>query len=291
MFSIFRKDKPEIEYPNGYKVYTTQFDQVIAGAFTGERQKRLAKRVAAFDRYFEDYKAEFDIEAVKLAGSLRRRVSDRPFGDTVVSILVDHSGSMRGQRGLFCLLTVSVVSEFLSRLDVHHEILGFTTSSWHGGLSRKRWISRGKIENPGRLCDLLHIVYRDAEASSPGAPYSIRMLLDDYVLKENIDGEALLWAASRLEKCKQPRKIILHFSDGAPVDNSTLSSNPADILQEHMHAVIRELSMHPDYRLGGIGIDHDVKSYFFDSVALSSAEAISDELLPFVVRLLSTADS
>ena len=147
------------------------------------------------------------------------------------------------------------------------------------------------MENPGRLCDLLHIVYRDADVSSPGAPHSIRMMLDDYVLKENIDGEALLWAASRLEKCKQSQKIILHFSDGAPVDDSTLSSNPADILQKHMKAVVRELSMRPGYMLGGVGIDHDVQSYFLDSVALSSAEAISDELLPFVVRLLSAEDT
>ncbi|WP_421859028.1 cobaltochelatase CobT-related protein [Oricola sp.] len=287
MFSDFFDNRPEIEYPNGYKVYTTKFDKAVKAQFPDEVRQRLAGKIAKLNRFVEENRIDADIKALKLIGTLRKRVEDRPFDDTVVSILLDHSGSMRDQRAMFCILAVSVLTDFLSRLDIRHEILGFTTSSWHGGRSRKRWRLRGRYKNPGRLCDLLHIVYRDASDSRLGAPCCLSMMLNDKLLKENVDGEALLWAASRLDQGIKARKIILHFSDGAPVDDSTLAINPPDILHKHMIAVVGDLSARPGYRVGGVGIDYDVKRYFPECISISSIDSIADELLPFVANLLS----
>jgi cobaltochelatase CobT len=146
---------------------------------------------------------------------------------------MDHSGSLRGQRAIIATALAQVVADFWSRLGIRYEILGFTTRSWKGGQSRQAWQAAGSPPDPGRLCDLLYIIYRSADSTNPGAPWTMHNLLRRDLLKENIDGEAIMWAARRLRDCRETRKLLVVVSDGVPADDSTLLANDPEFLVRH----------------------------------------------------------
>lgn len=205
---------------------------------------------------------------------------------TVVSILVDHSGSLRGQRAVVACVLTEVMADILSRVGVRYEILGFTTAEWKGGKSRKRWLQMGRPPKPGRLCDLLHIVYRAASETIPGAPYSIRHLLRNDLLKENVDGEALFWASERLKSLDADHNVIVVISDGVPVDDSTLNENSPDILFDHLKDIIGDLRETPGFGVAGIGIDHQLDRLYPNSLTIETLEQVSSELPSFLSSLL-----
>ncbi|KQW85910.1 hypothetical protein ASC89_02255 [Devosia sp. Root413D1] len=185
--------------------------------------------------------------------------------DTVVTVLVDHSGSMRHDGILSAVSILELTELLLGKLGIHLEVLGFTTTSWKGGRSRELWLERGRPPSPGRLCDLLHIVYRPASSVEPG-PASDRYLamLRQRLLRENVDGEALLWAAARLRTVPARRRILLVLSDGAPGDDSTISQNGVQFLD--LQEVVEALQHAGDIHLCAIGIGHDVAPYYPNAV-------------------------
>ena len=183
-------------------------------------------------------------------------------------------------------ITVELLADILQRVGLRYEILGFTTDEWHGGQSRKRWHLMGSPPHPGRLNDILRIIYRDAAASNPGAPYALRHLLRNTLLKENIDGEALFWASERLKAQNTPRNVLITLSDGAPVDDSTLNENPPDFLMAHLEAVIHDLHPTPGITLAGIGIDHDLAPLYPHSLKFDRMDQLPATLPPFLTSLL-----
>ena len=202
------------------------------------------------------------------------------FMDTVVSILIDNSGSMRGRPIALAAMSADLAARALERCGVRCEILGFTTRNWKGGLSARKWIAEGRISRPGRINDLLHIVYKSANSSYRHAYKNLALMLKDGLLKENVDGEALLWAAHRLHARRESRKILLVISDGAPVDQATLGANEDPrYLDSHLRQVITGLETAGQIELSAIGIKHDVQGYYADAALIDNAEALGEALL------------
>tara|TARA_Y100000590_G_scaffold469925_1_gene660725 strand:- start:524 stop:2302 length:1779 start_codon:yes stop_codon:yes gene_type:complete len=204
---------------------------------------------------------------------------DTEFRDTVVSILVDSSGSMRGRSMTVAAICADIISTTLERCNVKTEVLGFTTKQWKGGESRKRWVEAGKPENPGRLNDLRHIVFKSADTSWRRGQKNFGLMLREGLLKENVDGEALIWAHDRLVKRQEQRKILMVISDGAPVDDSTLSTNPNNYLDLHLRQVIHSIETQSPVKLIAIGIGHDVTRYYQKAVTIHRAEELGGVML------------
>ncbi len=230
---------------------------------------------------------EFDLEEGILdAGKLSRVVvnpllplsfkieHDTDFRDTVVSLLIDNSGSMRGRPITVAAMCADILARTLERCAVKTEILGFTTRAWKGGQSREKWLGEGKPQNPGRLNDLRHIVYKAADAPWRRARKSLGLMMREGLLKENIDGEALLWAHNRLIARPEQRRILMVISDGAPVDDSTLSVNPGNYLERHLRQVIEAIETQSSVELIAIGIGHDVTRYYRRAVTIVDAEQL-----------------
>ena len=275
-----------------YKVFTDRYDRVIKADDLDEvigigdllawsRTERRYEETAA------EWIAAAGLAAIPVVDEIRQSWSRGESSDHVASLLVDHSGSLRGQKAILACVLVDVLADFLERLGIRYEILGFTTSSWKGGKSRRRWNYFLRPNNPGRLCDLLHIVYRMAHDTAPGAPRSIRNILRPSLLKENVDGEAIQWAVRRLEDCKEQHKTIIVISDGAPVDDSTLLANSEEYLENHLVEVVKQLQGQPDFRIGGIGIDYDVDRYYARSAVLRSLGDLDGHLMQFVGDLIA----
>jgi cobaltochelatase CobT len=246
----FARRKPDEPDRHGYYVYTTQFDVVVTADQLDDAKGPLSAQVKAeYEQVrrlvWENtlaWRTVADIAALDSAARIQHAMSKDQLKDTAITLLVDHSGSMRGQNALLTVVAVDVVTDMLVRLGVQIEILGFTTMSWHGGLSRKLWKSSGRPKNPGRLCDLLHIIYKSFD-DLPGP--SRRALLNMFrpdLLKENVDGEAIEWASGRLLERPETNKIMIMLSDGAPCDDSTLSVNDANFLFDHFKQVVAETS-------------------------------------------------
>lgn len=206
--------------------------------------------------------------------------------DLVVSLLIDHSGSLRNGSGVLAYSVVEVAAAYLSRLGIPHEILGFTTTTWRGGLSRQKWLDAGKPSHPGRLCDLLHIIYKSADETYPGAPSELTNLLCESLLKENIDGEAIEWAAKRLRDRPEARKLIIVVSDGAAVDDSTLSANSLDTLAKHLRSTISVLSSEQGFRIAAIGLKFDVSRYYPRHLTISTQNGHENALVAFLNQCL-----
>jgi len=208
--------------------------------------------------------------------------SDTRFRDTVVTLLIDNSGSMRGRPISIAAICADVLARTLERCGVSCEILGFTTRAWKGGQSREKWIADGKPVNPGRLNDLRHIVYKTADAPWRRTRKNLGLMLREGLLKENIDGEAVLWAHNRLIGRPEERRILMVISDGAPVDDSTLSANPGNYLEQHLREVIGWIESRSPVELIAIGIGHDVTRYYSRAVTIMDADqlggAITDQL-------------
>ena len=201
------------------------------------------------------------------------------FKDTVVSLLIDNSGSMRGRPITVAALCSDILAKTLERCLIKTEILGFTTKAWKGGDSREKWIKDGKPSNPGRLNDLRHIVYKSADSPSRRSKQNLGLLLREGILKENIDGEALVWANNRLKNRQEKRKILIVISDGAPVDDSTLSVNPGNYLERNLRDVINQIESKKEIELVAIGIGHDVSRYYSKAITIMDVDQLGEVLL------------
>ena len=204
-----------------------------------------------------------------------KQESSTNFKDTVVSLLIDNSGSMRGRPISIAAISTEILAKTLERCNVKCEILGFTTKAWKGGQSREKWLAEGRQKNPGRLNDLRHIIYKNADEPWRRAKLNLGLMMKEGLLKENIDGEALDWAHKRIIKREENRKILLVISDGAPVDDSTLSVNPANYLEKHLRYVINKIEMTNRVQLLAIGIGHDVTRYYKRAVTITDAEQLA----------------
>ncbi|RCL01053.1 MAG: cobaltochelatase CobT [Candidatus Tokpelaia sp. JSC188] len=203
---------------------------------------------------------------------------DTEFRDTVVTLLIDNSGSMRGRPITVAAITADILAHTLERCGVKVEILGFTTKEWKGGQSRESWQKKGKQANPGRLNDLRHIIYKSADNPWRRARRNLGLMMRKRLLKENIDGEALIWAHQRLLNRQENRRILMMISDGAPVDDSTLSVNPSYYLERHLRAVIEEIEAHSPIELMAIGIGHDVTRYYRQAVTIVDVEELASAM-------------
>jgi cobaltochelatase CobT len=204
-----------------------------------------------------------------------KKERDTKFRDTVVSLVIDNSGSMRGRPITVAATCADILARTLERSGVKVEILGFTTKAWKGGQSRENWLSNGKPPSPGRLNDLRHIIYKSADAPWRRARRNLGLMMREGLLKENIDGEALMWAHNRLINRPEQRKIMMMISDGAPVDDSTLSVNPGNYLERHLRAVIEQIETRSPVELLAIGIGHDVTRYYRRAVTIVDADELA----------------
>ncbi|WP_062204093.1 cobaltochelatase subunit CobT [Aureimonas sp. AU12] len=200
---------------------------------------------------------------------------DTDFRDTIVTLLIDNSGSMRGRPITVAATCADILARTLERCGVKVEVLGFTTRAWKGGQSREAWLKAGKPQKPGRLNDIRHIIYKSADAPWRRARRNLGLMMREGLLKENIDGEALIWAHNRLLARSEQRRILMMISDGAPVDDSTLSVNPGNYLERHLRAVIEEIETRSPVELLAIGIGHDVTRYYRRAVTITDAEELA----------------
>ncbi|WP_374377804.1 cobaltochelatase subunit CobT [Dongia sp.] len=315
-----RRNEPDFSRRNEapYKPFTAQFDEVVDAAELCDPEElsrlrqlldqqltalqavvaKLANRLQRRLLAKQNRSWNFDLEEGILDASRLPRVvvnpdlplsykqeSDTEFRDTVVSLLIDNSGSMRGRPITVAAMTGDILARTLERCGVKVEILGFTTRMWKGGQSRESWIAAGKPANPGRLNDLRHIVYKSADAPWRRARKNLGLMLREGILKENIDGEALLWAHNRLAVRSEQRKILMVISDGAPVDDSTLSVNPGNYLEHHLRDVIDWIETRSNVELVAIGIGHDVTRYYRRAVTLVDAEQLGGTVLEQLAAL------
>src|SRR3954454_10095978 len=313
-----RRERPVVDSDAIYRAYTRSFDEEIEAEelcdpdeLTRLRQQldqqlqhlqgvisKLANRLQRRLLAQQTRSWEFDLEEGMLdAGRLARvvinpmqalsykRELDTEFRDTVVTLLIDNSGSMRGRPITVAAMCGDILARTLERCAVKVEVLGFTTCAWKGGKSRERWVQEGKPRNPGRLNDLRHVVYKAADAPWRRARKNLGLMLREGLLKENIDGEALDWAYRRLRGRPEHRRILMVISDGAPVDDSTLSVNPGNYLERHLRKVIADIEGRGDVELIAIGIGHDVTRYYRRAVTIVDAEELGGTMMKKLAEL------
>ncbi len=295
-----------------YRPYTTRFDEVIAAESLCEPEELLRLR-AQLDQQLANLEGvvsrlanrlqrrlmakqtrswRFDVdEGLVDAGRLARIIVDpihplsfkveteTEFRDTVVSLLIDNSGSMRGRPVSVAAMSADILARTLERCAVKVEILGFTTRAWKGGMARERWVAEGRPKQPGRLNDLRHIIYKAADTPWRRSRRNLGLMLREGILKENIDGEALLWAHHRLLARPEQRRVLMVISDGAPVDDATLSANPGNFLERHLRDVIAFIETRSSVELLAIGIGHDVTRYYQRAVTLVDAEELGGAMM------------
>ena len=208
-----------------------------------------------------------------------KKEKDLDFKDTVVTLLIDNSGSMRGRPITIAAICADILSRTLERCSVKVEILGFTTKNWKGGQSRELWNKNNKPKTPGRLNDLRHIIYKGADTHWRQAKDNLGLMLKEGLLKENIDGEAITWAFNRIKKRKEDRKILMVISDGAPVDDSTLSTNTSDYLETNLKKTVKWIESKSDVELLAIGIGHDVTRYYNKAVKITDVQDLGDVMI------------
>lgn len=296
-----RTAPPADTEPPPYRAFTTKFDRVVRareiqnvlGPVPPVEFAALEDAWRQFQVGLAGWKTKLQIQALAASSEIRRKVTDEDRADTVVSILIDHSGSMRGQRILMAAAAADVLQDFLLQLGYRVEVLGFTTSSWHGGQSRRHWQFSRSPKFPGRICDLLYIVYRAADdTASAGAGWSFQPMLRPDLLKENVDGEALLWAAGRLAGGLASNRVLLVISDGAPVDDATLGANDLGILHRHLQEVIGQIEAAGDIELAAVGIGYDVSRYYSNATVVTAPDDLGSVLLHVAeTLLLKTAPS
>tara|TARA_B100002052_G_scaffold269653_1_gene269221 strand:- start:67 stop:1866 length:1800 start_codon:yes stop_codon:yes gene_type:complete len=297
---------------NEYKIFTKEFDE-IEKAEKLEQEEEILKLRKNLDQQLIHFKDliiklanklqrqlmakqnrswDFDLEEGLLDSSKLPRIiidpynslsfkkeKDLEFKDTVVSLLIDNSGSMRGRPITIAALCADILSRTLERCSVKVEILGFTTKNWKGGKSREAWSKNGKVKNPGRLNDLRHIIYKSADSHWRQSKKNLGLMLKEGILKENIDGEAIMWAYNRLKKRKEERKILMVISDGAPVDDSTLSVNSGDYLEKHLKKVVKFVESKEDIEILAIGIGHDVSRYYNKAIKITDVQELGDVMI------------
>jgi len=314
----------ELENLADYHVFCRQFDETVDVTDLcddGELQKlrgfldkqlaslqgvvgRLANRLQRRLMAQQNRSWDFDLEEGYLDTARLPRVvidptqplsfkmeRDTQFRDTVVSLVIDNSGSMRGRPITVAATCVDILARTLERCGVKVEILGFTTRAWKGGQSREFWLQQGKPSGPGRLNDVRHIIYKSADTPWRRARRNLGLMMREGLLKENIDGEALIWAHQRLLGRTEHRRILMMISDGAPVDDSTLSVNPGNYLERHLRAVIEEIEQHSPVELIAIGIGHDVTRYYARAVTIVDAEELAGAMTEQLAALFDEKKS
>jgi len=295
-----------------YKVYTTEFDEIAKAEIledikeTQKLRKNLDQQLVGFQDLItklanklqrqllakQNRAWEFDLEEGLLDSSKLTRIimdpynslsfmkeKDLDFKDTIVTLLIDNSGSMRGRPITIAALCADILSRTLERCSVKVEILGFTTKNWKGGKSREAWANKEKSKNPGRLNDLRHIIYKGADTHWRQTKNNIGLMLKEGLLKENIDGEAISWAFNRIKKRKEERKILMVISDGAPVDDSTLSVNSGDFLEKHLKKMVTYIENKSDVEILAIGIGHDVSRYYNKAIKITDVHELGDVMI------------
>ncbi len=264
--------------------------QGLSSTLAGRLQRLLLARQArkwAYDQEegLLDHRKLARIIAYPGEEYIYKRELDTDFRDTVVTLLIDNSGSMRGRPITIAAMCADIISRTLERCGVKCEILGFTTKEWKGGHSYKQWLKDNRPKNPGRLNDLLHIIYKPADAGWRTARKNLGLMLKDGLLKENIDGEAIAWACERLMKRPEQRRILMVISDGAPVDDSTLSANGGNYLDRHLREVIANVESHMPIELLAIGIGHDVTRYYKRAVSISDVDKLGETMTEQLLEL------
>lgn len=305
--SNIKKNSSEVKY----KIFTNKFDKIInaeemiePGEMIKFRENldnqlksfhnfisRLANKLQRKLLAFQNRSWEFDLEEGMLDTAKLTRVIIDPhnslsykkekntnFKDTVVTLLIDNSGSMRGRPISIAAICADILSRTLERCSVKVEVLGFTTLNWKGGKSRELWL-KNKINNPGRLNDLSHIIYKSADTPWRRGKNNLGLMLKEGILKENIDGEAILWAYQRLKNRSEERKILMVISDGAPVDDSTLSVNPGNYLEKHLKNTVKWIENKKDVEINAIGIGHDVTNYYSKALKIADVQELGDALI------------
>ena len=305
--SNVKKNSSEVKY----KIFTNKFDKTINAEEMVDPNEmikfrenldnqlksfhnfisRLANKLQRKLLAFQNRSWEFDLEEGMLDTAKLTRVIIDPhnslsykkekntnFKDTVVTLLIDNSGSMRGRPISIAAICADILSRTLERCSVKVEVLGFTTLNWKGGKSRELWL-KNKMKNPGRLNDLSHIIYKSADTPWRRGKNNLGLMLKEGILKENIDGEAILWAYQRLKKRSEERKILMVISDGAPVDDSTLSVNPGNYLERHLKNTVKWIENKNDVEINAIGIGHDVTSYYSKALKIADVQELGDALI------------
>ena len=295
-----------------YKVFTTEFDEIAKAEIledikeTQKLRKNLDQQLVGFQDLItklanklqrqllakQNRAWEFDLEEGLLDSSKLTRIimdpynslsfmkeKDLDFKDTIVTLLIDNSGSMRGRPITIAALCADILSRTLERCSVKVEVLGFTTKNWKGGKSREAWTKNDKPKNPGRLNDLRHIIYKGADTQWRQAKNNIGLMLKEGLLKENIDGEAISWAYNRIKKRKEERKILMVISDGAPVDDSTLSVNSGDFLEKHLKKMVKFIETKSEVEILAIGIGHDVSRYYNKAIKITDVHELGDVMV------------
>ena len=303
-----------------YKAYTKEFDEIIEANKLCDFQEleklrsSLDKQVFSFQTLIaklanrlqrkllsqQNRNWEFNLEEGYLDNSKLAKFIANPsnlltfkkektteFKDTVVTLLIDNSGSMRGRPITVAALCSDIIARTLERCLIKVEILGFTSSAWKGGKSREKWINNNKPSNPGRLNDLRHIVYKSADKPWRQSKKNLGLMLKEGLLKENIDGEALLWAFKRIAKRKEERKILMVISDGAPVDDSTLSVNSGDYLEKHLKQTVKWIEENSKIEILAVGIGHDVTRYYKKAVKIADVQELGDVMINQLAGLFS----
>ena len=314
------KEKNKNFIDSKYKHYTQEFDEIINAEELEGREEllRLRKNLDQQLLGLKDFISklanklqrkllakqnrswDFDLEEGALDTSKLTRViidplnslsfkkeKDVKFKDTLVTILIDNSGSMRGKPISVAAICADILSRTLERCSVKVEILGFTTKHWKGGQSRQKWVDNQKPLFPGRLNDLRHIVYKSADTAWRQSKNNIGLMLKEGLLKENIDGEALKWAYNKILKRKEERKILMVISDGAPVDDSTLSTNTSDYLESNLKQMVKWIEKNSSVELLAIGIGHDVTRYYSKAIKIADVQDLGDVMINQLTDLFS----
>ena len=303
-----------------YKIYTKEFDEIIdayklcevkeleklrssldqqvfsfQNLITKIANKLQRKLLAKQNKYWEFNLEEGYLDTSKLARFIAnpankltfKKEKTTDFKDTIVTLLIDNSGSMRGRPITVAAMCSDIIARTLEKCLIKVEILGFTTKAWKGGRSREKWIKENKISNPGRLNDLRHIIYKSADVPWRRTKKNLGLLLKEGILKENVDGEALLWAYKRLLSRQEKRRIILVISDGAPVDDSTLSANPGNYLEKNLKEIIKRIENNNKIEVIAIGIGHDVSRYYKKAVTINDVDQLGEVLLDQLFNIFS----
>lgn len=309
--TVFQKMNAGIE-DKEYKIFTSQFDEITMAENLESKEeiiklrKSLDQQLVSFQNLItklanklqrqllakQNRAWEFNLEEGLLDSSKLTRIimdpynslsfkkeKDLDFKDTVVTLLIDNSGSMRGRPITIAAICADILSRTLERCSVKVEILGFTTKNWKGGKSREEWNKNNKPKNPGRLNDLRHIIYKSADIHWRQSKRNLGLMLKEGLLKENIDGEAISWAFNRLKKRKEERKILMVISDGAPVDDSTLSVNSGNFLEKHLRKIVKFIESKSEIEILAIGIGHDVSRYYNKAIKITDVQELGDVMI------------
>jgi len=318
---FFNNTISKINEDSKYKIYTNKFDKTIKAEeycrknelFQLHNQllkeskyefltiKRLAKKLQNKLLVINKSFWNFDLEEGRINNSkLSKMVANQNFKkiyknfeekkikNTIVSLLIDNSGSMRGKPIQTAAICSKIISKIFERCSVKVEVLGFTTKEWKGGKSRENWVSNNMPQKPGRLNDLMHIIYKTPEDTLKKIDYNFALMLKDGLLKENIDGESLLWALSRIWNRNEERKILMVISDGAPVDDSTISANSSNYLENHLKKVIKFIENKTNVEIIAIGIGHNVNKYYKKAITINNPDQLGGTMINNFIDLFNT---